>query len=226
MNEHDLLSRQATRRHLFQNCGVGLGSLALGSLIDRESQGAESTAASIGALPKPHFPPHAKNVIFLFMAGGPSQLELFSDKPKLAELNGQTPPAEFMEGKRFSFLGKDAKLLGGTRKYAPAGECGYEISELLPYHRDIVDNVCFIQSMNTDVFNHGPAKIFVNSGSPQPGRPSMGSWITYGIGSECDNLPGFVVLQSGPRGPRGGAALWSSGFLPSRHQGVPFQKHG
>ncbi len=226
MNTEDFLLRRATRRQLFQNCGIGLGSIALGSLLGRDLQASPKVSVADGALGVLHHPPRVKNVIFLFMAGGPSQLELFSHKPKLAEFNGKATPSEFIEGKRFSFLGKDAKLLGGTRKFFPAGECGVELSELLPHHRQIVDKICFIRSMHTDVFNHGPAKIFMNSGSPQPGRPSMGSWITYGIGSQCDDLPGFVVLQSGPRGPRAGAALWSSGFLPSRHQGVPFRSSG
>jgi hypothetical protein len=223
MTPDESLSRQATRRQLFRNCGVGLGSIALGHLLQQDSVAA---AESQGELQVLHHPAKAKNVIFLFQAGGPSQLEMFSHKPKLTELSGQATPSEFIEGKRFSFLGKDAKLLGSNRKFTPAGDCGMELSELLPHHRRIVDKVCFIRSMNTDVFNHGPAKIFMNSGSPQPGRPSMGSWVTYGIGSECKDLPGFVVLQSGPRGPRAGAALWSSGFLPSRHQGVPFRSTG
>lgn len=226
MKHEDFRLRQATRRQLFRNCGVGLGSIALGHLLGRDAHAASSPARAGGALNVLHHPPRAKNVIFLFMAGGPSQLELFSYKPKLVELNGKAPPPAFIQGKRFAFLKQDAKLLGTVRKFTRAGEGGIELSSLLPHHRKIVDEICFIQSMNTDVFNHGPAKIFMNSGSPQPGRPSMGSWITYGLGSQCDNLPGFVVLQSGPRGPRGGATLWTSGFLPSRHQGVPFRSTG
>lgn len=220
MNYKDELSRIATRRQLFRDCGVGLGGIALTNLLDRDSAKA---AGNSGVL---HHPAKAKNVIVLFMAGGPSQLELFSHKPKLNQFHGKEPPQEFIEGKRFSFLGKDAKLLGSTRKFKPCGQAGIEISELLPFHQKIADKLCFIRSMNTDVFNHGPAKIFMNSGNSQPGRPSMGSWVNYGIGSECQNLPGFVVLQSGPRGPRAGAALWSSGFLPSKYQGVPFRSSG
>ena len=223
MNFQQRLSRFATRRQLFRDCGIGLGSIALAQLINRESCSATGPEGSLGVL---HHPAKAKNVIFLFMAGGPSQLELFSHKPKLSELHGKETPKEFIEGKRFSFLGKDAKLLGSNRTFKPCGDSGVEISELLPFHRKIVDKLCFVHSMNTDVFNHGPAKIFMNSGHPQPGRPCMGSWVNYGIGSECDTLPGFVVLQSGPRGPRAGAALWSSGFLPSKHQGVPFRSTG
>ena len=223
MNYEDKLSRFATRRQLFRDCGVGLGGIALSSLLDGNRAKADGVGENVGVL---HHPAKAKNVIVLFMAGGPSQLELFSHKPKLNGLHGKATPKEFIEGKRFSFLGKDAKLLGSKRKFKSCGESGVEISELLPFHQKIADKLCFIHSMKTDVFNHGPAKIFMNSGNPQPGRPCMGSWVTYGIGSECQNLPGFVVLQSGPRGPRAGAALWSSGFLPSKYQGVPFRSSG
>ena len=128
-----------------------------------------------------------------------------------------------MEGKRFAFLKGTETLLASPRKFARYGQCGQELSDLLPHHRKIVDDVCWVHGLTTDVFNHGPAKIFVNTGSPQPGRPSMGSWVTYGLGSEAEDLPGFVVLQSGPRGPRAGSSLWSSGFLPTTHQGVPLR---
>ena len=213
-----------TRRHFFNDCRIGLGTIALNGLLGKEGLG--GTPVNPLAPRKPHFTPKAKNVIYMFMAGGPSQLELFEDKPKLTALNGKNPPDEFIKGKRFSFLGPEAKLLGGTRKFGRYGESGATLSELLPWHREIVDDACFIRSMKTDVFNHGPAKIFMNTGSPQPGRPSMGAWTTYGIGSEASDLPGFVVLQSGPRGPRGGSTLWSSGFLPTTHQGVPFRSTG
>jgi hypothetical protein len=175
------------------------------------------------AVRAPHRAPRAKAVIFLFMAGGPSQLDLFTDKPVLRQLHGQAPPQSFLNGKRFAFLKGTEKLLGSSRRFCAYGNCGQELSDLLPHHQKIVDDVCWLRGMTTDVFNHAPAKLFVNTGSPQPGRPSMGSWITYGIGSESRDLPGFVVLQSGPRGPRGGGALWSSGFLPTCHQGVPFR---
>jgi hypothetical protein len=156
------------------------------------------------------------------MAGGPSQLELFDYKPKLQELNGQVVPPQYTKNKRFAFIKGDAKLLGTRRKFARHGQCGAELSELLPRLAAIVDDVCIVKSMVTDVFNHGPAKLFVNTGSSRFGLPSMGAWLTYGIGSESRDLPGFVVLQSGPRGPRGGNPLWGSGFLPSAYQGVPF----
>jgi hypothetical protein len=204
-----------TRRHFFRDCGVGVGSLALASLLQREAGAAAA---------KTHFTPKAKRVIFLFMAGGPSQLELFEPKPALNDLNGKPVPDTFTQGKRFAFIKGTAKVLGCNRKFAQYGDSGMSLSELLPHHRKIVDEVCWLRGMKTDVFNHGPAKCFVNTGSPQFGRPSMGAWVTYGIGSESDSLPGFVVLQSGPRGPRGGASLYGSGFLPSTYQGVPFLK--
>jgi hypothetical protein len=207
--------RQTTRRAFFADAGLSMGSIGLASLL-----GADNAQAAA------HFPAKAKAVIYLFMAGGPSQLELFEDKPKLTELSGQTPPPSFMKDRRFAFLKGIATLLGARQTFGRYGENGVELSALLPYHREIVDDVCFLKGMTTDVFNHGPAKLFMQSGSPQPGRPSMGSWVSYGIGSEAENLPGFVVLQSGPRGPRGGSALWSSGFLPTNHQGVPFRGQG
>ncbi len=215
-----------TRRHFFCDCGVGLGSVALASLLARDSQAAPDTAPKPagGILKQFHHAPKARAVIFLFMAGGPSQLEMFTPKPKLNELSGKPIPQSFIEGKRFAFLKGTPNVLGTKHTFDQYGECGMDLSDLLPYHRGIVDDVCWVRGMKTDVFNHGPAKCFVNTGSPQFGRPSMGSWVSYGIGSASSSLPGFVVLQSGPRGPRGGAALYSSGFLPSTHQGVPFLK--
>jgi hypothetical protein len=217
-----------TRRHFFRDCGVGLGSVALASLLGRDAPAAgprpEAGTRRATAPRPPHFPPKAKAVIFLFMAGGPSQLDLFESKPTLSRLDGQVAPKSFTQGKMFAFLKPDAKLLGSRRTFGKYGQSGAEFSELLPFHRAIVDDICVVKGMQTDVFNHGPAKVFVNTGSPQFGRPSMGAWVTYGIGSECDDLPAFVVLQSGPRGPRGGASLWSSGFLPTTYQGVPFLK--
>ncbi len=211
-----------TRRHFFGTCGVGLGAMALASLLADEARAAARPEAIDPLVPRaPHFTPKAKRVIFLFMAGGPSQLELFDYKPKLQELDGQVVPASYTKNKRFAFIKGDAKLLGTRRKFARVGECGAELSELLPHLGAIVDDVCIVKSMVTDVFNHGPAKLFVNTGSSRFGLPSMGSWLTYGIGSESRDLPGFVVLQSGPRGPRGGNPLWGSGFLPTAYQGVP-----
>jgi hypothetical protein len=219
--------RDVTRRYFFGQCGIGLGAMALNSLL------AHDAAAEIAIDPQhplaprqPHFMPRAKRVIYLFMAGGPSQLELFDHKPKLGELQGQKPPESLMAGKRFAFLKGNETLLGTTRQFAQYGRCGMNLSELLPHHRRIVDEVCWLKGMTTDVFNHGPAKLFMNTGFQVPGRPGMGAWVTYGLGSENENLPGFVVLQSGPRGPRAGASLWSSGFLPSSFQGVPLRGQG
>ena len=212
-----------TRRHFFRDCAVGLGSIALADMLNGRTADADVPHAGQSPLsPKPtHFPAKAKRVIYLFMAGGPSQLELFDYKPKLQELDGQVVPESYVKNKRFAFIKLDAKLLGTRRKFARYGECGAELSELVPGLASIVDDVAIVRSMATDVFNHGPAKLFANTGVPRFGLPSMGAWVTYGIGSESQDLPGFVVLQSGPRGPRGGAPLWGSGFLPTTYQGVP-----
>jgi len=220
-----------TRRHFFRECGVGLGTIALASLLRADTHAAEKEELPSPLAPKPgHFKARAKHVIHLFMAGGPSQLELFDHKPKLNELNGKPIPDEFIKGKRFAFMDSFAKetpkLLGTRRKFARHGKQGTWVSECLPHTAGVADELCIVRSMQTNVFNHAPAKIFLNTGSPQAGRPSMGAWVTYGIGSESKDLPGFVVLQSGPRGPRGGAAIWSSGFLPTLYQGVPFRSGG
>jgi hypothetical protein len=219
-----------TRRQFFSRCSIGLGSIALGSLL------AEGRAAASGGLhldnpmaPKrPMFGPRAKNIIYLFMAGGPSQLELFDYKPRLIELNGQPIPDSYLEGKRFAFMGSShgTKLLGTRRTFARHGQSGMWVSELFPHTASIVDDATFVLSCATNLFNHAPAKLFMNTGSGQFGRPSMGSWVTYGLGSESRDLPGFVVLQSGPRGPRGGAVNWASGFLPTSFQGVPLRGTG
>ena len=207
------------RRAFFGHAGLSLGSVGFASMLAGESaQGARVSS--------PHFRPRCKAVIYLFMAGGPSQLELFEHKPKLTKYSGRTPPESLTKGRRFAFLKGTETLLGSQRSFGHYGETATSLSDLLPCHRDIVDEVCWLRGMTTDVFNHGPAKVFLQSGSPQPGRPSMGSWVTWGLGSESRNLPGFVVLQSGPRGPRGGSALWSSGFLPTQYQGVPFRGQG
>ncbi len=215
-----------TRRHFFEKCGVGLGSIALNDLMIQDGFAAPDQS---GDPMKPRRSPSqakAKNVIFMFMAGGPSHLDLFEDKPQLREFHGQLPPESLVKGKRFAFLGDGAKLLGSERKFESYGDSRMQLSELFPHHRKIVDDVCWLRGMKTDVFNHGPAKLFMNTGFQVPGRPSIGSWVTYGIGSESRDLPGFVVLQSGPRGPRAGNALWSAGFLPSSYQGVPFRGNG
>ncbi|MEN9813562.1 MAG: hypothetical protein RL479_2248 [Verrucomicrobiota bacterium] len=216
-----------TRRHFLSRCAVGLGGIALASMLN-QARGAG--AAPTGPLaPKPtHFPARAKNIIYLFMAGGPSQLELFDYKPKLAELNGQPIPQSFIEGKRFAFMDSShgTRLMGTRRQFAQHGRSGMWVSELFPHTARIVDDLTMVKSCQATLFNHAPAKLFMNTGSGQFGRPSMGSWLNYGLGSECQDLPGFVVLQSGPRGPRGGAVNWGSGFLPTTYQGVPFRGTG
>lgn len=222
--------RDTTRRHFFGRCGMGLGALALASILSDKSFGQEIPVALPNPLhPKPsHFEPRAKNVIYLFMAGGPSQLELFDFKPKLIELNNQPIPDSFTKGKRFAFMSSSHgnKLLGTRRAFKRYGQSGAWVSELFPHTATIVDDISLMMGCRASLFNHAPAKLFMNTGSGQFGRPSMGAWITYGIGSESSNLPGFVVLQSGPRGPRGGAVNWGSGFLPTSYQGVPLRGRG
>ncbi len=203
-----------SRRQFLSGVGAGLGSLALGPLLRGEGQ------PQFGANPKPHHTPKAKNVIFLFMGGGPSQLDLFDPKPKLKELDGEPVPPSLTEGKRFAFIDNDARLMGSPRKFKKYGESGMDFSELVPHMGGVADELCMIRTMATDIINHGPAKLFVNTGIQQLGRPSMGAWVNYGIGSESRDLPGFVVMSSGDRGPNGGKNLWSSGFLPTRYQGV------
>src|SRR3954469_10574617 len=218
-----------TRRHFFSRCGVGLGSVALASLLSKNLFAADASPLVNPLAPKPpHFPAKAKNVIFLFMAGGPSQLELFDYKPKLIDLNGQPIPQSFIEGKRFAFMGSShgTKLLGTRRKFEQHGQDGAFVSELFPHTATIVDDISLVKSCQATLFNHAPAKLFMNTGSGQFGRPSMGAWVTYGIGSDSQDLPGFVVLLSGPRGPRGGAVNWGSGVLPSAYQGVPLRSGG
>ncbi len=223
----DYLSH-VTRRHFLSRCAMGLGGIALASLLNRHAVAAGPALANPLA-PKPtHFPARAKNIIYLFMAGGPSQLELFDYKPKLIQLNGQPIPQSFIEGKRFAFMDSShgTSLLGTRRTFKQHGKSGTWVSDLFPHTAGIVDDITLAKSCKASLFNHAPAKLFMNTGSGQFGRPSMGSWINYGLGSECQDLPGFVVLQSGPRGPRGGAVNWGSGFLPTTHQGVPLRGTG
>ena len=216
------LLAQRTRRQLFEDCGVGVGKLALTSLFVGNSLYSKPKGEHQGM----HHEPRAKSVIYLFMAGAPSQFELFEPKPELQKLNGQPLPPSILEGKRFafmeSFVKRPPQLLGTRRKFARHGESGHWISECLPHTAQVADDLSFVHTVHTENFNHAPAKIFMNTGTPFFGRPSMGAWVSYGIGSEATDMPSFVVLQSGPRGPRGGAMNWTSGFLPTAHQGVPF----
>lgn len=208
-----------TRRHFFRDCGTGVGKIALAQMLAEQGFGQ-----------KAHFPAKVDHVIYLFMAGAPSQFELFDDKPSLAKWHDKPTPKEFLEGKRFAFMDtfskETPKLLGSRRSFKQYGQSGHAFSDLLPEMAKVADELTFFRGVATDNFNHGPAKIFINTGSIRAGRPSIGSWVNYGIGSEAKDLPGFVVLQSGPRGPRSGATLWSSGFLPTQYQGVPFRSTG
>jgi uncharacterized protein (DUF1501 family) len=211
----------ASRRWFLKECGVGLGAIALGQLLGREA------AAADPLHPKtPHFPPRAKSVIFLFMGGGPSHLELFDNKPALTRLDGTLPPPELLEGYRTAFIDPNSKLLGPRFKFARHGQCGAELSELLPHTAGVVDDIAIVKSMVTDAFNHAPAQVLLSTGSQQFGKPSMGSWVTYGLGSESRDLPAFVVFSSGSKGPSGGNAIWGSGFLPTMYQGVSFASAG
>jgi uncharacterized protein (DUF1501 family) len=215
---------EPTRRQFFGTCGIGVGKLALASLLAQEFglSPALSAANSRGGL---HHPPHAKRVIYLFMAGAPSQLDLFDYKPKLIELEGKPIPPSIIAGQRYAFIQPDAAVLSPRFKFGSHGQSGAEISEVMPHLASVADDIAIIKSVHTDQFNHSPAQLFVNTGSPIPGRPSMGSWLSYGIGSAANDLPGFVVLKSGGN-LSGGAAMWSSGFLPGQHQGVPFRSSG
>jgi uncharacterized protein (DUF1501 family) len=218
--------RLITRRWFFEQCGVGLGAIALGQLF-RQNGLAAALPQTIPLAPKqPHFAPKAKNVIFLFMAGAPSHLELFDYKPELAKWNGKLPPAELLKGYRAAFINPNSTLLGPKFKFAKYGQSGAELSELLPHLSEVVDDIAIVKSMYTDAFNHAPGQIFMNTGTQQFGRPSMGAWVTYGLGSECSDLPAYVVFSSGTKGTSGGASNWGSGFLPSLYQGVLLRSSG
>ncbi len=205
------------RRWFLKECSVGLGALALNHLAAAENPLAPR---------KPHHEPKAKAVIFLFMAGAPSHLELFDYKPQLAKFNGTLPPPELLKGYRAAFINPNSHLLGPKFSFARHGRCGAELSELLPHTAKIVDDLAIVRSMVTDAFNHAPGQILMNTGSQQFGRPSMGSWVLYGLGSESQDLPAFVVFSSGKKGPSGGNACWGSGFLPTVYQGVAFRSSG
>ncbi|TWU24254.1 hypothetical protein Pla52o_21800 [Novipirellula galeiformis] len=217
-----------TRRHFFQDCGVGLGKMALASLIAGGASDAfagPDVQSQSSAVRPTHFPAKAKRVIFLFMAGAPSQLDLFDNKPKLAELAGQPIPPSVIGNQRYAFIQPDAAVLGPQFPFAKYGESGVELSDRLPFLSKVVDDISLVKSCTTDLFNHAPAQLLFNTGNQLPGRPSMGAWLSYGLGSEANDLPSFVVLKSGGS-LSGGAAMWSSGFLPSSHQGVPFRESG
>lgn len=225
MTQLDPLHQQ-TRRQFFETCGIGLGKVALASLA---AEG--MTSSALGSLDSPmaskptHYAPKAKRVIYLFMAGAPSQLELFDHKPKLTELGGKPIPPSVIAGQRYAFIQPDAAVLAPCFPFAKHGQSGAELSDRLPHLAKVADEIAIVRSCHTDQFNHSPAQLFVNTGSPIPGRPAMGSWLSYGIGSEANSLPSFVVLKSGGN-LSGGAAMWSAGFLPTSHAGVPFRESG
>ncbi len=215
--------RDITRRHFFQDCRVGIGKIALASLLCANN----ASAAPRGALaPKASpLPAKAKRVIYLFMAGAPSQLDLFDHKPTLDRFDGTSVPEEIVKDQRYAFIQRDASLMASPFSFKRHGESGAELSEMLPHLSEQVDKIAIVKSVFTDQFNHAPAQIFFNTGSPRLGRPSMGSWVTYGLGTEAEDMPGFVVLSSGA-GVSGGAANWGCGFMPSAYQGVPFRAKG
>jgi Protein of unknown function (DUF1501) len=217
------------RRHFLRDCTVGLGKIALGSLLVGAVGGYRTAQADAPVNPlavrPPHFAPKAKAVIHLFMAGAPSQLDLFDYKPKLAEYEGKPIPPDVIGSQRYAFIRADAAVLGPRFKFAKYGECGAELSEMLPHLAKVVDEITLVKSVRTDQFNHAPAQIFFNTGFSQPGRPSLGSWVLYGLGAETSDLPAFVVMSTGT-GISGGAANWSSGFLPSLYTGVRLRNQG
>jgi hypothetical protein len=216
--------RDLARRWFLKECGVGLGAIALSHLAG--STPAAAAASDPLAARQPHFPPRAKNVIFLFMAGAPSHLELFDHKPQLAKYDGTLPPAELLKGYRAAFINPNSTLMGPKFKFARHGQSGAELSELLPHLSTVADDVAIVKSMVTTAFNHAPAQLMMSTGSQQFGKPSLGSWTLYGLGSESQNLPGFVVFSTGSKGPSGGSANWGSGFLPTVHQGVQLRTSG
>jgi uncharacterized protein (DUF1501 family) len=218
--------REGTRRHFFSQAGFGLGSIALSSLLGRDLFGQEPASLNPMAPKKPHFPAKAKNIIYLFMMGAPSQLDLFDEKPKLRQYHNQPVPEDVIKGERFAFIKGVPKLLGSPYDFKRHGQSGASVSTLLPHLSTIVDDLAFVKSVHTNHFNHAPAQIFMNTGHTIVGRPSMGSWLTYGLGSEANDLPGFVVLVSGKIDPGAGSACWSSGFLPTTYQGVEFRSKG
>lgn len=202
--------------------------MALGQLLGTTAAAAPSETAAMNPLaPKrAHHAAKAKRVIYLFMAGAPSHLELFDNKPELARLDGTLPPPELIKDYRAAFINPSSKLLGPKFKFAKHGRSGAELSELLPHLAEVVDDVAIVKSMVTDAFNHAPGQIMMNTGSTMFGRPSLGAWATYGLGSEAEDLPGFIVFSSGKKGPSGGNSNWGSGFLPTIHQGVQFRGGG
>src|SRR5436853_5011996 len=229
-----------TWRHFLRSMTGGLGAIFLGTLASPSSSASAEELATgdsvrldlrrdpktpLTVLP-PQFAPHAKRVIYLHMAGAPSQLELFEYKPQLAKFDGQDCPASFLAGKRFAFLTGIPKLLGSQYPFHRTGQSGQWISDRLPHLAKHIDDLCLIKSMRTDQFSHAPAQVLVHTGDARLGHPALGSWVLYGLGTENQNLPGFIVLLSGGNSPDGGKQLWGPGFLPSVYQGVQCRSHG
>jgi Protein of unknown function (DUF1501) len=212
-----------SRRRFFRECAGGLGTIALGSLLARDGYSAVSSNPLAPKLPP--LPATAKNVIFMFMEGGPSQLDLFDPKPELAKWNGKPLPPSLTKDLQLAFIKPTAAVLASQREFRKHGQCGTEISDYLPFTAECADDICLVRSMHTDAFNHHPGQLLLFSGTTQVGRPTLGAWTVYGLGSESQNLPGFVVLSSGV-GTSGGASNFSSGFLPSTYQGTMFRNSG
>lgn len=216
---------QIARRHFLQECGIGLGKMALAQLLVGGSVWAAGHDDDPLASRPPHFAGKAKRVIHLFMAGAPSQLEMFDHKPELTRYEGKPLPPSVIGGQRYAFIRPDAAVLGPRFPFARHGQSGIELSSVVPHLAKVVDDICLVRSVHTDQFNHAPAQIFFNTGFPRPGRPCLGSWVLYGLGSETDSLPAFTVMSTGS-GLSGGAALWSSGFLPTVYEGVRLRTQG
>lgn len=220
---------QLKRRHFLRSSACGLGSIALQQLLAEESVAETSTANAANplAVKSPHFKPKAKNVIFIFMSGGPSQMDLFDPKPELQKLHGQPVPESFLKGINDTLIKTTAQVMASPRTFKKYGEAEIEFSDLLPHLGSCADDLCMIRTVHTDVSNHHPAQMLMNSGSTMFDRPSMGSWVTYGLGSESKNLPGYVVLLSNSgKGVDGGSSLWTNGILPSTYRGVTFRSRG
>jgi hypothetical protein len=226
MDQAAKLKRQVTRRWFIEQCGVGMGALALNHLLASAGYAATQEADNPLAPKKPRFAPKARNVIFLFMAGAPSHLEMFDYKPQLAKFDGTLPPPELLKGYRAAFINPNSQLLGPKFKFAKYGQSGAELSELIPHTAGVADDIAIVRSMVTDAFNHAPGQLMMNTGSQIFGRPSMGAWAIYGLGSEAKDLPAFVVFSTGSKGPSGGNSCWGSGFLPTVYQGVQFRNVG
>jgi len=212
-----------SRRWFLRNCGVGMAGIALNSILSRNAIGAGSNKPL--APKRPHFAPTAKRVVYIFQAGAPSHIDLFDHKPELVKRSGELPPAELLEGYRAAFINPNSALLGTKYAFSRQGKSGIEISSLLPHISKHVDDICFVRSMQTDAVNHAPAQIMLSTGHSEFGRPSLGSWTLYGLGSESEELPGYVVLTSA-KGTSGGASNYGCGFLPSVYGGVPFRNQG